>query len=68
MNPTCVICQYQCENEWGNNPAPIVSMAYGVCCDVCNWDFVIPARMGTLTKAKLITLHEALGERLGEEE
>jgi hypothetical protein len=54
MNPTCVICQYQCENQWGNNPAPIVSMAYGVCCNSCNWDFV--------------TLHEALGERLGEEE
>ena len=65
MNPTCVICQYQCENQWGNNPAPIVNMAYGVCCDACNWEYVIPARMGRLSKGKLVALYEALGEKLG---
>jgi len=53
MNPTCVICQKKCENEWGNNPAPIVSMAYGVCCDVCNITKVIPARLYGLSRIKM---------------
>jgi len=44
-NPTCVLCQETCENEWGNNPAPVVSIAYGVCCDKCNVRVVIPARL-----------------------
>lgn len=48
-NPTCVLCQKKCENEWGNNPAPLVSMAYGVCCDQCNVRHVIPARMYGVT-------------------
>jgi hypothetical protein len=47
-NPTCVLCQKTCENEWGNNPAPIVSMAYGVCCDTCNVRHVIPTRLNAL--------------------
>jgi len=49
--PTCVICQGKCENEWGNNPAPIIDMAYGVCCDFCNFKYVIPARLGRLSRA-----------------
>ena len=63
-NPTSVICQATCENQWGNNPAPIVGVAYGVCCDKCNWEFVIPARLGRLSRSNLQYLADAgvLGE------
>tara|TARA_Y100000361_G_scaffold145646_1_gene155109 strand:+ start:427 stop:687 length:261 start_codon:yes stop_codon:yes gene_type:complete len=58
QKPRCVICLTICENEWGNNPAPIMDMAYGVCCDSCNWEFVIPARLGRLSISKLQYLND----------
>ena len=42
--PVCVICISLCDNEYGNNPSPVKKS--GVCCDKCNSNIVIPARMG----------------------
>ena len=42
--PVCVICKSLCDNEYGNNPSPVKKS--GVCCDKCNSNIVIPARMG----------------------
>ena len=53
VNPTCVLCQAECENEWGNNPAPILHRDLGVCCDVCNMTKVIPARLYGLSRIKM---------------
>jgi hypothetical protein len=35
----------------GNNPEPVSSV--GRCCDACNWNEVIPARIGLLNKDKI---------------
>tara|TARA_R110001632_G_scaffold230667_1_gene368321 strand:- start:55 stop:936 length:882 start_codon:yes stop_codon:yes gene_type:complete len=43
-SPECVICNKVCENQYGNNPSPV--MTKGKCCDACNEGIVIPARMG----------------------
>ena len=37
----CVICG-KTKEEWGNNASPV---ANGVCCDTCNCEKVIPARL-----------------------
>lgn len=39
----CVICD-QYFNGYGNNPAPVAFQ--GVCCDNCNFNVVIFARLG----------------------
>ncbi len=44
-NPNCILCLKPCENKWGNNPEPVVSKTYGVCCDACNLTLVIPNRL-----------------------
>ena len=38
----CCICGEEF-TEWGNNPWPVVE--HGICCDRCNMEYVIPARM-----------------------
>lgn len=38
----CCICGKQF-SEWGNNPALIKDE--GMCCDYCNWNVVVPARL-----------------------
>ena len=38
----CVICNKK-KTEYGNNPAPIEFN--GLCCDKCNMEKVIPARL-----------------------
>jgi len=38
----CCICGKQF-SEWGNNPAPV--KMEGWCCDYCNWNVVVPARL-----------------------
>lgn len=43
-NPTCCLCGKQCENLWGNNAGPIKA---GICCDQCNSEKVIPARIAS---------------------
>lgn len=40
----CCLCKGLMSNKWGNNPAPLKKR--GKCCDKCNADKVIPARMG----------------------
>jgi len=49
-NPTCILCGYPCENEYGNNPAPLAD--HGRCCNKCN-DSVIEARLKGLSLADL---------------
>jgi len=44
--PVCVFCKDMCDNEYGNNPSPVLSK--GKCCDNCNEGIVIPARMGMI--------------------
>lgn len=46
----CAICGKVCSG-YGNNPWPVVKDADAVCCDHCNWLYVIPARLGN-TKIK----------------
>lgn len=38
----CVICGHKFEG-WGNNPWPVKEIGY--CCDKCNAEKVIPARL-----------------------
>ena len=51
-NPVCCICGCECENEWGNNPWPIVKDAESRCCDQCDATVVIPARIQQFVDAK----------------
>jgi len=44
-NPKCCICGNECENEWGNNPAPLPVKKNDVCCDECNANIVVWARL-----------------------
>lgn len=37
----CDICGKEFK-EWGNNPEPVTK---GICCDKCNREYVIPARL-----------------------
>lgn len=46
-NPICCICGQICENQWGNNPYPLVKEENARCCNVCN-DLVIAERMRLL--------------------
>lgn len=38
----CVICGAAIKTEYGHNAQPI---AAGMCCDVCNYSVVVPARI-----------------------
>ncbi len=44
-NPKCCFCGKECENEWGNNPAPASTDSNAKCCNECNATIVIPARL-----------------------
>lgn len=44
---TCCICGEKI-NGWGNNPFPVKDT--GTCCDKCNWEKVIPARLESCQK------------------
>ena len=42
----CVICGKTLpKGEYGNNPEPVKPFSSGVCCNECNRDKVIPARI-----------------------
>lgn len=44
---TCCICHKDFEG-YGNNPSPYKN--YGRCCDKCNSNYVIPARVMTINQ------------------
>ena len=44
----CCICGKEFEG-WGNNPWPVKSS--GECCDTCNYEVVLPARIRGLEKS-----------------
>ena len=44
----CSICGKE-YTGWGNNAWPVNE---GRCCDACNWNYVIPARLTEMSKAK----------------
>ena len=41
----CILCKKEFEG-FGNNPAPLSTE--GVCCDMCNFNKVVPARIDEL--------------------
>lgn len=46
MEPfVCCICGVLIRDEWGNNPSPVNDEEGAKCCDVCDRDYVIPARI-----------------------
>ena len=52
---TCSICE-QKTHGFGNNPDPVVTIPDARCCDSCNRDYVIKARilmMGLIEAARL---------------
>jgi len=48
---TCPICDKKF-NGWGNNPAPL--NVEGKVCDSCNYDVVVPVRMGNKKLEKAV--------------
>jgi len=45
----CCLCGKKMKpGEWGNNPEPIKPYSEGTCCDECNLDKVLPARLKAL--------------------
>ena len=40
----CCICGKEFIG-WGNNPWPVVKDPQAECCDECNWEKVVPARL-----------------------
>jgi hypothetical protein len=44
----CVLCDALIEKDKGKNPEPIKS--YGVCCERCNIEKVIPVRLVNIMK------------------
>ena len=47
---TCCICKNKFKG-WGNNPWPVKDK--GVCCDQCNWLYVISARLSIIYDKQL---------------
>ena len=45
----CCICGAPIE-DFGNNPYPCVTDEGARCCDECNYAYVIPARIATLSR------------------
>lgn len=41
----CCFCSKKCENQWGNNPWPLKTKENDRCCNVCNEQYVITARL-----------------------
>lgn len=49
MEYTCCICG-KTFTGWGNNPYPVVKTENARCCDKCNDEKVIPARIAAIYK------------------
>ena len=47
----CCICGKPFrKGEWGNNPEPVKPYSSGTCCDECNLDKVVPARLAAIPR------------------
>jgi len=44
-NFICCICGKPIEDSYGNNPWPVVKDDSSYCCNDCNYNVVIPARL-----------------------
>ena len=60
----CNLCGCEIEG-WGNNPAPLIENEEDRCCDLCNGNYVIPARIyeiarGRFTDSETVRLVEAI--------
>lgn len=55
-NMKCCICGNPILDKFGNNPYPV--KAEGRCCDECNWEYVIPARIINLRRKEMRTHEE----------
>ena len=49
----CCICGKHFVDEYGNNPYPVVTTEGADCCDDCNWEKVVPARIMATTKQEV---------------
>ena len=50
----CCICGKPFrQGEWGNNPEPVKPFSLGTCCDECNMEKVIPARLAAIPREVL---------------
>lgn len=56
---TCCICGKEIYGPHCNNPSPYMST--GVCCDACNMNFVIPARLDALKTIEHTTCENVNG-------
>lgn len=47
----CILCGAPLRvGEYGNNPEPLKPFKEGVCCNKCNEEKVLPARLAALSK------------------
>lgn len=44
----CCLCGKEVTGAWGNNPWPLSNDSDERCCDACNANKVIPARLGII--------------------
>ena len=50
----CCICGKPFRmGEWGNNPEPVKPYSSGMCCDDCNLNKVVPARLAAIPREVL---------------
>lgn len=49
---SCCICGKPLGSLWGNNPWPVIKIENARCCDECNINTVIPARIKAMAKNK----------------
>ena len=50
----CCICGKPFRmGEWGNNPEPVKPYSSGTCCDDCNLNKVVPARLAAIPREVL---------------
>lgn len=58
-HPTCVLCDGVCENKFGNSAYPLVeSDSVARCCDACNRNEVMPARIEGVFRCEDIKTEE----------
>ena len=48
----CSLCGNKLENEYGNNPYPLLKKEEDRCCNLCNHNYVIPSRLCVLLNSQ----------------